>query len=64
MGNGASKKPSLWGDSGKPMPNGVRLGGLWDSWFLAAASALAENPERIQRFLLENEYNDKGIFRF
>ena len=42
-----SGSPSLWGSTGKPVPNGVSQRSLGDCWFLAAASALAEVPVRV-----------------
>lgn len=44
MGQGLPKTPKLWGNLNKPVPNGVRQAGLGDCWFLAAVSAIAEEP--------------------
>lgn len=38
--------PNLWGEKGV-LPTGTRQGKLGDCWFLAAASAIAEHPDRI-----------------
>lgn len=57
-----SANPSLWGDEGiKPM--GVRQHQVGDCWMLAAAAALAEKPERIERIFWNTEYNANGAFR-
>ena len=66
MGAGGrfSSNPSLWGSLNKPVPNGVSQNQLGDCWFLAAASAVAENPERIYRITWNKSYNKKGAFRF
>lgn len=64
MGQGYSTTPSLWGDFGKPIPNGIKQMSLGDCWFLAAASAVAEQAERVYRFAHDREYNKNGVFRF
>jgi hypothetical protein len=38
--------------------------GLGDCWFLAAVAAIAEQPERIYRFVDNKSYNKAGAFRF
>ena len=55
--------PSLYGNFGIPRPEGVVQGHLGDCWFLAAASAIAEQPERIERIIWNKEYNKQGAFR-
>ena len=57
MGEGYPSEPSMWGEFGKPIPNGINQGGLGDCWFLAAASAVAEQPERVHRFIHDQKYN-------
>lgn len=57
-------KPSLYGSLDKPVPNGVHQYGLGDCWFLAAVSALAEQPERIERIIWNEKYDENGAFRF
>jgi len=57
-------RPSLWGSKGKPVPEGIAQGGLGDCWFLAAASALAEDDKRIRRILWNTSYSNSGAFRF
>ena len=64
FGGGYGTNPKLWGNLGKPVPNGVNQGRLGDCWFLASASSLAENPERIYDVMYDKTYNKKGIFRF
>merc|ERR1719326_84519 len=56
------QKPSLWGDKGIS-PVGVRQHAVGDCWFLAAASALAEVPERIERIFWNSDYDAHGAFR-
>lgn len=56
-----SGAPSLWGENGV-QPGGVRQGSLGDCWFLAAAAALAEHPDRIQRVFTNKEYSAEGVF--
>lgn len=58
-----SVNPSLWGSKGIK-PNGVRQGRLGDCWFLAAGSAIAEFPERLQAVFLNTKYSASGIFGF
>jgi hypothetical protein len=53
--------PSLWGTRGV-LPNGVNQGNLGDCWFLAAAAAIAENPERIKKIFTNKDYSAEGIF--
>lgn len=56
--------PKLWGDKNKPAPSGIRQGGVGDCWFLAAASSVAEQPERIKRVMWNDNYDQHGAFRF
>jgi hypothetical protein len=53
--------PSLWGTRGV-LPSGVNQGGLGDCWFLAAAAAIAEHPERIKKIFTNKDYSAEGIF--
>ena len=64
MGQGLPAKPSLFGKFGKPLPQGVAQGQLGDCWFLASASAVAEQPKRILKVIENQEYSPEGIFRF
>lgn len=59
-----SGSPSLWGSKGKPVPNGVAQMSLGDCWFLSAASAIAEQPERIKRVIWNDSYDKNGAFRY
>jgi len=59
-----TKKPSLWGPTGQPVPEGVQQQNLGDCWFLASASALAEVPLRLKRVVWNDKYDEKGAFRF
>lgn len=64
MGQGYPTTPSFWGDYEKPIPNGVKQQSLGDCWFLSAASAIAEDSNRVYRFIHNQEYNKNGAFRF
>ena len=55
-------KPSLWGSKGIS-PDGVVQGYLGDCWFLAAAAALAEHPERISRLFTNTDISEAGIYQ-
>ena len=58
-------KASLFGKLGKPSPMGIAQGSLGDCWFLAGASAIAEDADRIYRIMNDRQYNEEtGIFRF
>lgn len=54
---------SLWGENGIS-PMDIRQGALGNCWFLAAASALAEKPSRLEQIFLNNspELNSQGIY--
>lgn len=54
---------TLWGSDGIT-PADVRQGGLGDCWFLAAASAIAEVPHRMEKIFLndQNELKANGIY--
>lgn len=54
--------PSLWGSKGV-LPAGTNQGRLGDCWFLAAAAALAEFPERIQKIFSNKSYPQNGLFQ-
>jgi hypothetical protein len=56
-------KPSLWGTEGV-RPMGAKQGSIGDCWFIAAAAAIAENPERIQKIFVNQGFTTSGIFRF
>lgn len=64
MGHGYSTSPSLFGQYGKPIPNGINQMGLGDCWFLASASSIAEEADRITKIIENKEYSEAGIFRF
>jgi len=42
----------------------MKQGSLGDCWFLAAASAIAEVPDRMKRVAWNDSYDKKGAFRF
>lgn len=42
---------------------GIRQHAIGDCWALAAMSALAEVPERIERIFWNTEYDANGAFR-
>jgi len=54
--------PSLWGEKGIS-PAGIEQGKLGTCWFLAAASALAEYPERVEKLFVNKEYSKEGVFQ-
>lgn len=58
-----NKGASLWGSEGI-RPDDVRQGLLGNCWFLAAASAIAEKPQRMEKVFLNNtpDLNDAGIY--
>jgi len=55
--------PSLFGHTGRPEVATSHQGDLGDCWFLAAATALAEKPERIQKLFITKEYAENGTFQ-
>lgn len=55
------KNPSLWGRYGV-RPQGAHQGKLGDCWFIAAASAVAEYPNRIKNVFINNDFTKSGIF--
>lgn len=64
MGAGYTKSPSLYGNLGKPVPDGTQQANLGDCWFLSANAALAEVPERVYEYIWNRKYSEDGIFRF
>lgn len=54
--------PYLWGEKGV-RPYGTRQGRLGDCWFLAAASSIAEHPERLKKIFTNKEYPKNGVFQ-
>ena len=64
MGEGFPTSPSLYGDAGVPLPQGIRQMGISDCWFLAGTAAMAEHADRIYNVMQDREYNAAGAFRF
>ena len=60
---GDDSEVSLWGTSGRPQPGGIQQGSLGDCWFLASASSLAENPERVEKLFSSQEVSKEGIYQ-
>jgi hypothetical protein len=61
------ERPSLLGSLGDYKPSGIKQGSLSDCWFLAGATAVAENSERLNNVIHKNSrssYNSQGIFRY
>lgn len=56
------RNPSLWGTKGV-LPDGVIQGKLGDCWFLAAAAALAEHPDRITKIFSNKVISEAGIYQ-
>ena len=57
----------MYGPSGNMTPHGIKQGTLSDCWFMASATALVENPERLNFVIHTNSrdtYNNQGIFRY
>ena len=54
---------SFWGENGIE-PAGVKQGDLGDCWLLASASALAENPSRIEKVFADRDKQDNGFYVF
>ena len=59
---GNNTLPSLWGDEGIKPTEAVTQGRLADNWFLGAAAALAEHPERVKSLFSTTNYAHEGIF--
>ena len=53
----------FWGHNGIT-PLDVRQGAVGDCWYMAAASALAEKPKRLEKIFLnaDSETNKNGIY--
>ena len=45
-------------------PNDVKQGYLGNCWFLAACSAVAEYPNRLEKNMITKKVNEKGIYGF
>lgn len=60
---GTLTSTSFWGSQGIK-PNGVYQGQVGDCWFLAAASALAEVPDRLKRVVWNDGIDKNGAYRF
>lgn len=52
---------SLWGEKGVT-PDDIKQGTLGDCWFLASASAVAENPKTFEKIFLNNDFSHQGIY--
>lgn len=54
----------MWGTSGQLSNNDVNQGAIGNCYFLAAAAAIAEKPERLQKIFLNqsNDLNEAGIY--
>jgi hypothetical protein len=54
---------SLWGTNGIT-PHDIAQGSIGNCWYLAAAAALAEFPERLNRVVENESTNEAGIYAF
>jgi len=54
--------PSLWAVKGEIRPAAAQQGRLGDCWFLAAAGALAEFPDRVKLMFTNTGYSNTGVF--
>ena len=54
----------MWGTSGRLTNEDANQGSIGNCFFIAAAAAIAEKPERIQKVFLNqsNDLNDAGIY--
>ena len=50
---------SLWGDSGIS-PYDIRQGNIGNCWFIAAASAMAERRDRLERLFINENLEENG----
>jgi len=57
---------STKGSLGEFAPAGIKQGGFSDCWFLAGATAIAENPVRMHQIVHKNsrDYASNGVFRY
>jgi len=44
------------------MPTDVRQGAIGNCWFMAAASAMAEKPKRLEKVFLNEETSKIGMY--
>lgn len=51
----------FWGTEGI-MPSDVRQGAIGNCWFMAAASAMAEKPKRLEQVFLNEETSKIGMY--
>ena len=54
---------SLWGTNGIT-PHDIAQGSIGNCWYLAAAAALAEYPDRLDRVVENANFNEAGIYAF
>ena len=54
---------SLWGTKGV-RPQDIAQGSIGNCWYLAAAAALAEYPDRLERVVEDTKINNQGIYAF
>jgi len=54
---------SLWGTDGMS-PQSIQQGGIGNCGFMAAAAALAEYPDRLERIVENETINRAGIYAF
>ena len=57
-----SSDPVLFANN-ETRPSAGQQGQLGDCWLLAAASALAEFPDRVKKIFVNTEYSNSGIFQ-
>lgn len=55
-------KGSFLGTAGKFTPGGINQGSLGDCWFLASASSLAEESDRMQRVFTNTGTSKNGAY--
>jgi len=54
----------FWGDSGTSSISvqDINQGYIGNCWIMAAISALAEHPERVDKIMISDDYNPAGIY--
>lgn len=62
VSDAAFPSSTFWGPGGNINPQDINQGYIGNCWIMAAISALAEHPERVDRMMISDGIEDTGMY--